>query len=109
MFPEESEGLLVLPPEGKVFNTVLLILQDFFFELGDMPGPPVVGTTLEAESGEHCGPLGGTTLGGIERDDAPCDEIALLQVGRHFDGKAACGREKNQGADNGEEMGHAEG
>lgn len=109
VFSEEPEGLLVLPPEGKVFNAVLLILQDFLFELGDMSGPPVVGTTLEAESGEHCGSLGGATFGGIERDDAPCHEIALLQVVRHFDGKTACGREKNQGAGSGEEMGHAEG
>ncbi len=108
VFPEESEGLLALSPEGKVFNALLLILPDFLFELGDMPGSPVVGTTLEAESGEHCGSLGGATLGGIERDNTPCHEVALLQVVRHFDGEAADGREKSQGAGNGEDLGHAE-
>ena len=109
VFLKEAEGFLMLAPEGKVFDSMFPVLQDFFLEFGDISGSPVVGTAFEAEPGEHCRSRSGTASGGIERHDAPRDEIVLLQVGWHFDGETAHGRQKNQTTSNDEEAAHAEG
>ena len=78
----------MLSPEGEIFDPVFPVLQDLLFELGNVPGPPVVGASSQSQVGEHGGPLRGASIGGVEGNDAPCDEIALLQVDRDFGARA---------------------
>ena len=109
VFLKEAEGLLMLAPEGKVFDSMLPVLQDLLFEFDDISGSPVVGTAFESEFGQHERSCGGTTFGSIEWDDAPRDEIALLQVGGHFAGETAHSDQENETTCDGEEAEHAEG
>ena len=48
ILPEEPKGLIVLTPEGEVFNPMFLVLQDFLLELSNMFASPVVGTPTKA-------------------------------------------------------------
>tara|TARA_B100000900_G_scaffold395295_1_gene393532 strand:- start:86 stop:670 length:585 start_codon:yes stop_codon:yes gene_type:complete len=48
ILPEEPKSLIVLTPEGEVFNAMFLILQDFLLELSNMFASPVIGTPTKA-------------------------------------------------------------
>ena len=86
---EEPEGLLVATPEGKVFDTVFLILQDLFLELCDVPRAPVVGAAFQSQLSEHCGSFRGAALASVEWHDAPGDQLVPSQVGRQLKSRAA--------------------
>ena len=78
----------MLSPEGEIFDPVFPVLQDFFLKLGNVPGPPVVGASPQSQVGEHGRSFRGASVGSVEGDDAPCDEIAFLQVNRNLGGRA---------------------
>ena len=62
------------PPGGEL-DAVLLQRLDFFVELRNVFGPPVVGNLADAQIVEHLGTRFRTPLSRIERNDAPGDEI----------------------------------
>ena len=62
-------------PEGIKRDAVPLQGLDLGIEARDVLGPPVIGEVLEAQPLEHRRPLLGPALLGIERHDAPGDEV----------------------------------
>jgi hypothetical protein len=94
---ELLEGLLVRGPEGEVVQAALAVFQNLRLELGDVLLPPVVGDVLEAELRRHLRALGGTTLLGVERHDAPRDEVrAGEDVGRRGGGSGENGARQGE-------------
>lgn len=79
---EDSLGVFVErsgEPPGGDFDIVFAAGVDFGLEGRDVFGAPIVGETMEAEFFEHLSALFGSTLFGVERDDAPGDEIAPVK------------------------------
>ena len=72
----------VFAPEGKEFDVVFFVGEDLLFESGDVFFSPIVGTAGEAKFLEHDRTLFRGSLGGVEWDDAPGSEFALLEIVR---------------------------
>lgn len=81
---KKLEGCGVFAPEGEEFDFVFFVGEDLFFESSDVFFSPIVGATGEAKFLEHDRTLLGGSLGGVEWDDAPGDEFALLEIFRRF-------------------------
>ena len=86
MFSKELEGLFMLTPEGEIFDSVFPVLQDLLLKLRNVPGSPVIGTSPQSQAGEHGRSFRGTSVGGVEGNDTPRDEVAFLQVNRNLGG-----------------------
>ena len=82
MLFKKLEGCGVFVPEGEEFDVVFFLGEDLVLESGDVFFPPIVGTAGEAKVLEHDRTLFRGSLGGVERDDAPGDEFALLEIVR---------------------------
>ena len=81
---KKLESCGVLAPKGEEFDVVFFVGEDLFFESGDVFFSPIVGTAGEAKFLEHDRTLLWGSLGGVEWDDAPGDEFALLEIFRGF-------------------------
>ena len=78
MLLKQPEGLFVVCPERKVFDTMLLVSQDLLFELGNVLGPPIIRDLRESNLGHHRRPLFWGTLLAVERHDTPSRQILLV-------------------------------
>ena len=97
MLFKKLEGCGVFAPEGEEFDVVFFVGEDLFFESGDVFFSPVVGTAGQAKFLEHDRTLIRRSLRGVEWDDAPGDEFALLEVVRGLlaDEGGTCEEEAN--------------
>jgi hypothetical protein len=82
MLFKKLEGGGMFAPEGEEFDVVFFVGEDLFLESGDVFFSPIVGTAGKAKFLEHDRTLIRRSLRGIEWDDAPGDEFALLEIVR---------------------------
>ena len=99
IFLEQAEGLVVLRPEGEVFDAVLTVSQDLGLELRDVLRPPVVGHPREPHLGDHGRALLRRPLLVVERHDAPRRQVleVVERLGR---------RQSQQGEQQGAKQSH---
>ena len=93
---KELECFFVHVPKSKELDSVLLVLNDFLLEIGNVLGPPVVSGAFQPEPNQHLGPFFGRALACVERNDAPGDEVFPIEIFSLFSQKTGECKSKTQ-------------
>ena len=80
MFADQRLHRIVPAPEREILNAVFLVLQNLFFEGRHVLLAPVVCDASQTQAFDHFRTFRWPTLLGVERDDAPRDEVFSGEV-----------------------------